>query len=244
MEYRHTATAQTQVLTAPVRILLVMDEVVVRTGLRMLIESWPEMRVAGEISSTAEAFAIACKERPDIALYDAACNSGDRNSDFLDRLVHSMGSRAVILLTAEDEPSGRLRAIGVGVNGVVCKAKALQDLRTAILKVHAGELWLDRISTARFILQITRSTYSGTPDPAQSRIALLSQRERQIAQLVCQGLQNEEIGKRLSISDITVRHHLTSIYARIGVSSRLELTVFLYRNNFVGLSQEPVLSWR
>jgi two-component system, NarL family, nitrate/nitrite response regulator NarL len=236
MERWRDATSPNEPAAASIRILLVMDEVVVRTGLRMLLESWPEMRIVGESRRTAEALAIASREKPDLALCDSGGASSEPDPDFLFQLVRAMGTKSVILLSGDDDPISRLRAISTGINGIVYKGKALGELRSAILKVHAGELWLDRVSAAKFIMQITRPAFANISDPVRTKFASLTERERQIAYLICQGLQNEEIGKRLSISDTTVRHHLTSIFARIGVSNRLELSVFLYRHHFAGFS--------
>ncbi len=220
----------------PMRVLLVMDDVVVRTGLRMLLESWPEVMIAGEAANPKEALPIVSREKPDVVICGTGPTGIDSDADFLSSLIQSIGTGGIILLTSDEDLDERLKAIRMGVNGVIYKGKAVEELRTAISKVYAGELWLDRQSTARFIFQITRPSLSGKSDPAKARIASLTERERQIANLICQGLQNEEVGKRLSISDTTVRHHLTSIFSKIGVSNRLELTVFLYRNKFVGSS--------
>lgn len=214
--------------------MLVMDELVVRTGLRMLLESWPEMRLVAETGRTADALALALSEAPDVALYDIGSVFNEANREFLSELIRSMGVRATVALAGDDDPNVRLTTVRMGVNGVVYKGKAVDELRKAILKVSLGEMWLDRASTARFILQTTRPSFAEKPDPVKARIAALTGRERQVASLICQGLQNEEVGKRLLISETTVRHHLTSIFSKIGVSNRLELTVFLYRNNFTG----------
>lgn len=212
-----------------------MDEVVLRTGLRMLVESWPEMKIVGETGKTADALQSASREKPNVVLFDIGSTQNGSGFEFLAELIQSMGTGGVITLTGEDDPDIRLKLIRMGVSGVVYKGKAVEELRKAITKVKMGEIWLDRLSSAKMILQLTHPSPDSNADPVKEKIESLTQRERQVASLICQGLQNEEVGKRLFISETTVRHHLTSIFAKIGVSNRLELTIFLYRNNFAGL---------
>lgn len=212
-----------------------MDDVVLRTGLRMLLESWPEVSLTGESGRSPESLNLVARERPDLAVIDDTPGSGDSCFAFMSDLVKAMGKGGVIWLAGVNDSGARLRAVRAGISGIVYKGNAVDELRRAIVKVHMGELWLDRATIARFVLEITRpSFFPGTDSPG--RFASLTERERQIALLISQGLSNEAIGARLSISDTTVRHHITSIFAKIGVASRLELTVLLYRNRFPGIA--------
>ncbi len=125
------------------------------------------------------------------------------------------------------------RVVRLGAVGLVHKNRATDELRRALEKVHAGEAWLDRTLTANVIVGIARAGGLHKLDSEPERIASLTQRQSEIASLVCNGLKNREIAERLYISETTVRHHLTSIFNKLEVSSRFKLISLLYRNRLV-----------
>jgi len=106
----------------------------------------------------------------------------------------------------------------------------------AIDKVKSGEAWLDRSVVASMIGKMTQRRADQVTDPELARIATLSSRERDIIVLAGQGLRNKEIGERLSISEVTVRHYFTVIFSKLDVSDRLDLILFAYRHR---LAQPP-----
>jgi DNA-binding NarL/FixJ family response regulator len=123
----------------------------------------------------------------------------------------------------------------MGAMGVVPKTSNRQTLYKAIEKVHAGEVWIDRAMIANVLTQLSRSRLDDETDPEAARIASLSDREREVITLIGKGLKNKEIAARLTISEITVRHHLSSIYSKLNVADRLELTIYAYRNGLADL---------
>lgn len=123
------------------------------------------------------------------------------------------------------------KAVEDGVMGVVFKTQPPETLIKSIQKVHAGEVWLERSMIANVL---NRRSRNQTPiDPEKDSIAQLSEREKQIIQLIGLGYKNMKISSQLCISETTVRHHLTSIYSKLGVTDRLELLVFAHRNDLV-----------
>jgi DNA-binding NarL/FixJ family response regulator len=214
----------------PIRILLVDDHAMVRAGLRILIDSWPGMTVVGEAGDSREALEMATRELPDIVLMDLGLEDG-AGMDLLSGLFSVLGKGRVLALSGSKDSELHHRAVRLGVMGVVLKEKTADELRRAIEKVHAGEVWLDRRLTAMVITGISRARPDKDTVQA-SRLDSLSERERDVAVLVCEGLKNKDIGGRLFISETTVRHHLTSIFSKLGVSSRFELVIYLYRHNF------------
>jgi DNA-binding NarL/FixJ family response regulator len=221
----------------PIRILLIDDHVVMRMGLRMLLESQPEFTVVGEATNRSEALAIAAREQPDIVLLDLDLD-GSSGLDLLPELQEVAGKARVILLTGVPASDEYVRAARMGVMGVVRKEQAAQVLMRAIEKVHAGETWLDRALVAR-VLSSLAETRPGTQketNPDAARIARLTPRERQVVALICDGLYNQAIAARLSISEATVSHHLTSIYAKLGLANRFDLVVYAHRH---GLTRRP-----
>ena len=114
--------------------------------------------------------------------------------------------------------------------GLVLKEQAPEVLLKAIEKVHAGEIWLDRAMLASVLNEMVAGQV-GPANAEATRITTLTERERQVIGLVGEGLKNKQIGVRLSITETTVGHHLTSIFAKLGVESRLEMVLFAHRHN-------------
>jgi DNA-binding NarL/FixJ family response regulator len=109
----------------------------------------------------------------------------------------------------------------------VLKDQAAEVVIKAIEKVHRGEVWLDRTLTASVLSERTREARDQQEDLA--RIASLTEREREIVALVCQGLRNKQIAEKLFISAATVRNHLTSVLSKLELSNRVELAMYAYR---------------
>ncbi len=221
--------------TEVIRVLLVDDHAIVRAGLRMLIGSEPGLQVVGEADGRASALDRAARLQPDIILLDLDLG-GDSSLDFLPDLLANVPQGRVILLTGTRNPDEHVRAVRLGAMGVVLKEQAADVLVRAIQKVHAGEAWLDPTLTARLLTGMAPGRGAKQVDPETVKIAALTDREREVIALICEGLQNKTIGQRLFISETTVRHHLTSIFSKLGLENRLELVIYAYRH---GLAQPP-----
>ena len=213
----------------PIRVLLVEDHVVVRAGLRMLIESWPRVVVVGEAGDRDGALLLAAEQQPHIILLDLDLG-GESGLDFLPQLLDRAPGTHVLLLTGVDDPAQYQHAVRLGALGVVRKDQAASVLLKAIERVHAGEAWLDRTLVARVLSDLARPV-EPPPNPEAAAIASLTDRECQVIQLICEGLQNKLIADRLAISEATVRHHLTSIFSKLRLSSRLELVIYAYQHD-------------
>jgi DNA-binding NarL/FixJ family response regulator len=159
---------------------------------------------------------------------------GQTSLDFLPELLQLAPAAKVILLTGSRDPEEHLRAVRLGAMGVVLKDQAAEVLVTAVHKVNAGEAWLDPSLTARLVSGMSGGRSIKTTNPEEAKIAQLTEREREVIALICEGLQNKIIGQRMFISETTVRHHLTSIFNKLGVENRLELVIYAYRH---GLAQ-------
>jgi DNA-binding NarL/FixJ family response regulator len=212
-----------------IRVLLVEDHAVVRAGLRMLIESWPRVVVVGEAGDRADALRLVAEQQPNIILLDLDLGA-DSGLDFLPQLLDRAPAAHVLLLTGVDDPEQHHRAVRLGALGVVRKDQAASVLLKAIERVHAGEAWLDRTMVARVLSDLARPP-EPAPNPEAARIASLTDRECQVIQLICEGLPNKGIADRLAISEATVRHHLTAIFSKLGLTSRLELVIYAYQHD-------------
>lgn len=214
----------------PIKLLLVDDHVVVRTALRMLIQSQPGLTMVGEAGDRSDALLLAERERPDIILLDLELD-GESGLDFLPELLNASPEARIIILTGVRDTEAHHRAVSLGAMGVVRKDNALDVLVDAIERVHAGQAWLDPSLTARVLSGMSRPGRARQPDPEAAKIATLTEREREVLSIVGEGLKNKEIASRLFISEWTVRHHLTSIFDKLQVSDRVELILYAYRHN-------------
>jgi len=218
----------------PIRIMIVDDHAVIRAGLRMLIEQDQTMTVVAMAGTPAEALTLAATEKPDIIVLDLILGEED-GLDFLPELTKASSNSRVLVLTGVQTPESHRTAIRRGAMGIVLKQQAAEQLLKAIKKVHDGEVWIDR-SMIGSVLSDVRNEQHTPPNPEISKINALTAREREVISLVSRGLRNKVIGERLFISETTVTHHLSSIYAKLGVSDRLELVVYAFANQ---LAQKP-----
>ena len=213
----------------PIRVLLVEDHAIVRTSLRLLIEAQENLSVIGEADRRDDALAIAAREQPDIVLLDIDLG-GASALDFLPQLHVAAQHARVIVLTGLRDPAEHLRAVKLGALGLVLKDQSVDVLVAAIRKVYAGQIWLDPSLAARVIADMVGAPSSDQPNPEAAKIGTLTKRELEVIGLICEGLSNRHIGERLVISEATVRHHLSAIFSKLGVQTRLELVIFAYRH--------------
>jgi len=215
---------------------MIDDHAVLRTGLRMIIENHMGMMVVGEAENRRESLNAIANETPDIILLDL--DLGDENGlDLLPELLAAVPDARIILLTGLRDPEVQRRAILLGAMGLVSKQKAADTVIRAIEKVYAGEVWLDRAMIASILND--RVNTSGATDQSveAQRIAKLTEREREVIQLIGEGIKNRQIAARLYISEATVRHHLTSVFAKLGVADRFELVIYAFQHGLAKLPQ-------
>lgn len=212
----------------PIRILLIDDHELVREGLRMVIENQPNMLVVGEAGNSAAARAAAAREQPDIILLDLDLG-GENSLDSLHELISVSGRSRVLVLTGVRDPEMHRRAVHLGAVGILLKDQAGKTLIKAINKVYAGEVWLDRSMTASIISDFTHTDKQKNHREAE-KISSLTEREREVVALIVEGLSSKRIAERLFISEKTVSNHLTAIYNKLGLSTRLELAMYAARH--------------
>ena len=205
-----------------IRILIVDHHQLVRTGLRMLIETVPGMKVVGKAGNRSEALALAASKKPNLILLEIDLGAED-GLDFLPELREAATNARVVILTGVKKIETHLRAARMGAVGLVLKEHDGDVLLKAIKKVHEGEVWLDRSLMSSLLNEMTTPE---TVDPDAARIASLTGREQQVIALIAEGLRNKQIADRLNISETTVTHHLSSVFSKLGVSDRLELVIY------------------
>ena len=218
-----------------VRVLIVDDHGIMRAGLRMLLESQPGITVVGEASTCADALALATSTQPDVIVLDLDLG-GENAVESIPTLLRTAPDTRILVLTGVRDPEVHRQAIRHGAMGLVLKEKAVETLLQAITKVRAGEVWLEPTMIARVLGDLTRPQPSPQASSEATKIASLTEREREVITLVGEGLRNKHIAERLYISEATVRHHLTAVFAKLGVSDRFELAIYAYQH---GLAKPP-----
>ena len=224
----------------PIRLLLVSSHPVVRAGLRMVLNNRLGLTVVGETAAPAEAVRAAGCEHVDIVLVVEDLTEGCLNAlPLLVRACHP--AHVIVFADTFGDPANERAAVMAGVRGLVSKDASLDTLINAIEKVQAGELWLSRLLAAA--LSDLARPHSGREHPHVAPAGLLSltRREVEIIALICDGLTNLQIANRLCISETTVRHHLTSIFAKLDVGDRLKLAVYAYRHGLAAAAAETAL---
>jgi DNA-binding NarL/FixJ family response regulator len=185
-------------------------------------------RVVGDFGTRATALAHANHDPPQIILLDVS-HEGELWVDAISPLLTAAGPQArLLLVTALTDPDIHRQAVQNGARGIVGKDRSPDTLFKAIQKVHEGELWIERRIVAEFVANATAGAGGH-----RARIESLTRRERDVVRLVAEGLKNKQIAERLAVADVTVRHHLTSIFAKLEVADRLSLLVFAFKNGLV-----------
>ena len=207
-----------------VRILIADDHPIFRDGLKRLLESERGFKVIGEACDGVEAVKMVRQLSPEILLLDLAMPQRP-GLEALREMSTDATSVRVILLTAGAEKDQIVEALQLGARGVVLKDSATQILLKAIHAVMAGEYWVGRESVSNLV-QYLRGLIGSATNAARQRKYGLTPRELEIISAVVAGYANKEIAEHFKISEDTVKHHLSNIFDKVGVSTRLELALF------------------
>lgn len=209
-----------------IRIVIADDHPIFRDGLRRLLESEPDLKVIGEACDGEEAVKMARQLKPDLLLLDLAMPR-HTGLEALRDLTTPANSHAVrvILLTAAAEKKQIVEALQLGARGVVLKDSATQLLLKSIHTVMSGEYWVGRESVSNLVLYLRTLIQSSGEEARQKKFGL-TPREIEIVSAVVAGYSNKEIAEYFKISEDTVKHHLSNIFDKLGVSTRLELALF------------------
>ena len=213
----------------PIRILIADDHPIFRDGLRRLLESEEGFEVIGEAQDGSEAVKLAQRLKPDILLLDLAMPRVTGLGALKDLEAAGLSTRT-IMLTAQIERTEIVTALQLGARGIVLKEAATQLLLKSIRCVMDGQYWVGREGVADLVQMLRQML---TEDEGRKPHFGLTKRELDIVGAIVAGFANKDIARKFSISEDTVKHHLTNIFDKTGVSNRLELALFAVDHKIV-----------
>jgi DNA-binding NarL/FixJ family response regulator len=216
----------------PIRVLLVDDEGLVRSGFRLLLDAEDDITVVGEAVNGADAVEQTRVQRPDVVLMDIRMPTMD-GIEATRAIASTPGLQdvRVLILTTYDTDSYVFEGLQAGASGFLLKDAGPAELLHGIRVVAAGAALLAPRVTKRLIAQFaTRRAANGT---AEERLAVLTGREREILALVGQGLNNDEIGAKLFLSPATARTHVSHAMGKLGARDRAQLVVIAFQTGLV-----------
>ncbi|MGN6244322.1 MAG: response regulator [Motilibacteraceae bacterium] len=200
-----------------IRVFLLDDHEIVRRGLKDLLEAEPDLQVVAQAATAAEARALMPALEADVAVLDGRLPDGSGIDVCRELRSHHAGIRALILTSYDDEEA-LFSAIMAGASGYLLKQVRGNDLVEAIRQVAAGQSLLDPAVTMRVLRRVRG-------EPQDDRLAGLTERERTVLMLVADGLTNRQIAEHLDLAEKTVKNHVSSLLAKLGLERRTQAAV-------------------
>ncbi len=215
-------------MSKPVRLLLVDDHPIVRTGLRMLFQSEPDMVVVGEVNGGAEAIEAMQSLHPDVVIMDVAM-PGMNGIEATRRIKESNPETAVLALTMHEDEQYFFAMLHAGASGYIPKRAAPDDLVSAIRVVAEGNFFLYS-TLARFLM---KDMAEQTPANSQEKVESLTPRETEVLTYIAEGFTSREIADTLVISVKTVERHRENIMTKLDIHNRVELVKFAIKKGLI-----------
>lgn len=214
-----------------IRIAIADDHPIFRDGLRRLLESEPNLQVVGEAADGRQAIELVNQAKPDILLLDVAMPNLP-GLEALRELSEAQHPVRVIILTASIEREQMLQALQLGARGIVLKESATQVLMKSLDAVMEGGYWVGKDSVPD-LKELVLKDMPTLEEPSPDKKWGLTRREMQMVAAIVGGSSNRDIAQRFNVREDTVKHHLTSIFSKLGVNTRLELALFALEHKLV-----------
>ncbi|WP_035805907.1 response regulator [Kitasatospora mediocidica] len=217
-----------------IRVLLVDDQPLLRVAFTLVLDSQPDMAVAGEAGDGAEAVRLAAEQRPDVVLMDVRMPGMD-GIEATRRIVEHCPDTKVLILTTFDLDEYAFAGLRAGASGFLLKNAQPDELLSAIRSVAAGDAVVAPRIT-RLLLDTFAShlpTDGGGPARGEQAIEALTARERSVLVQVARGLSNSEVAAELYLAEATVKTHVSRILLKLGLRDRVQAVVFAYENRLV-----------
>ena len=219
--------------TGPIRVGLVDDQQLVRAGFRMVIDSQPDLEVVVEAGDGAEALRRLALVPCDVVLMDVRMPTMDGLAATARLTAGSDPVPRVVVLTTFDLDEYVLTAIRAGASGFLLKDAPPEEMLAAIRTVHAGDAVIAPSSTRRLLEHLVTALPQTDPPIPHPGLADLTDRERQVLELMAKGRSNTEIGHDLFVAEATVKTHVGRVLAKLGARDRVQAVVTAYESGLV-----------
>ncbi len=222
-----------------IRVVLVDDQLLVRAGLAMVIEAQADMTVVGQAGEGAEAVALVERTGCDVVLMDVRMPGMD-GLEATRRILAAADLAGIehppriVMLTTYDLDEYLLTAIRSGASGFLLKNAPPADLLGAIRTVHTGDAVIAPSATRRLLVHVATTTGDAVPVVVDPRLGTLTDREREVLELIARGLSNAEISASLYLSETTVKTHVRHVLAKLGVRDRVQAVVVAFESGVAG----------
>ena len=194
--------------------------------MKSLISAEKDFSIVGEAKGRHQATDLIKSKKPHVILVNNEFNHTD-SLRMIPELMAACKTSRLAIMTGSRDPKIHRGAVESGATGIISKQDPPKLLMDAIRRVHAGGAWLDRFVAGKMFINLPRLEKK---TPNGYKISRLTPRECEVIRLIGKGLTNKQIAEQLYISDVTVHHHLTSIYSKLEIANRVELIIFAYRN--------------
>jgi len=213
-----------------IRVVIADDHPVVRIGVRNMLTGDDRVEVVGEATDGDEAIARVIETRPDILLLDLEM---PRMPGFeaMRTIVSGTPNVKILLLTSTVSTQQIIEALQLGAKGIVLKNVLANNLLTAIMTVSAGDYWIGGKKVVNLMAALQELTAKATPPPQKT--FGLTPRELEVVSCIVEGFSNRDIARQFGLSEETVKRHLSNIFDKTGVSTRLELALFAISHQLV-----------
>jgi len=217
-----------------VRILLVDDQALLRTGFRMILQAQPDLEVVGEAVDGADAVRQVAVLRPDVVLMDVRMPVMD-GVRATAAITADGGSTKILVLTTFDVDEHAFAALRAGASGFLLKDVPPAELAGAIRAVAAGDAVVSPRITRRLLDRVSLHppVADGEAEGREALLAVLTEREREVFGEVARGLSNAEIARRLHLSEATVKTHITRVLAKLQLRDRVQVVIFAYEHDLL-----------
>jgi NarL family two-component system response regulator YdfI len=213
----------------PIRVLISDDHLIVREGLRLILETAEGIEIVGEAADGVECLDLAAALQPDVILMDLRMPRMDGITT-IEQLRRTHPAIAIVILTTYNEDDLMIRGLQAGARGYLLKDTSREKLLDSIQAAAKGETLLKPEFLAR-VLALRAAAPAAAAPPSDSA---LTEREREVLQAAAKGERNKEIAYRLGISERTIKAHLASIYQKLGVDSRAAAVAVAARRGLLG----------
>lgn len=213
-----------------ITILICDDHAVVRTGLKLLLEKDPNLKVVGEASEGNEGIKKSLQLKPDIVIMDLSMPHGKDGLSATSELSDKLPGTVILILTMHEDEAYLYRAMQAGASGIILKSAPHEELVSAIYTVYNGEAYLYPNASKQLMKDYLTSVEQGNTDTFN----LLSNREKEVLTLIAKGYSNMEIGEKLFISVKTVESHRSNLMRKLEMRTRPELVTLALEKGLIG----------